>query len=524
MDQWQKAASEQVQLVTGRLTELLSRGQLWLRTELGVDLGLKPELLPPWLILSAACTGLLLMLALWASLCRAVFRKQPAVALAEADNSVEVKRAEKPAREEPKRRKKKSEKKSQPNGRAVVEQQEEEAVEPEEIVPHHHQPPPPEVKTEKAAEVKKSKKKAKQTAKEPAKIVTTENKEPEEGTWETKVSNKEKREQRKKDKGSSDGSSSPGGGDTPVTTTSEQPKGSPAAPANQKKKKGGDKVKPEKAEPVVPKAPVKPEPASAPVLMTEPTQAPQALTPKPVNWATNREPASLWTSEIDSSWTVIDRSSLGTFSGLGVSAAEPKSVSELPWLSQPAVDDEWSGINGGSIDCNSDWNAPSEVWGNYEEPALKAESMDKPPAPEPEKNNLIVEAADEDNEKEKDDLSGEGVTKSKRKKKKKKKAADEGVTVGQGEESEVPSVKKQPPVQETPASVQTSKPATSEGKAERTMKENAAQKQPVTQVPQKPTEGAPTANSSPPALTQQKKPEEIQAPKPAKKKKARRET
>lgn len=59
------------------------------------------------------------------------------------------------------------------------------------------------------------------------------------GTWETKVSNKEKREQRKKDKSSSDGSASPGGGNTPVSTPSEQPKPAAApAPANQKKKKG----------------------------------------------------------------------------------------------------------------------------------------------------------------------------------------------------------------------------------------------------------------------------------------------
>ena len=59
------------------------------------------------------------------------------------------------------------------------------------------------------------------------------------GTWETKVSNKEKREQRKKDKGSSDGSASPGGGDTPVSYSPEQPKAPSApVPANQKKKKG----------------------------------------------------------------------------------------------------------------------------------------------------------------------------------------------------------------------------------------------------------------------------------------------
>lgn len=66
------------------------------------------------------------------------------------------------------------------------------------------------------------------------------------GTWETKVSNKEKREQRKKDKGSSDGSASPGGAETPVSSPQEQPNASVAptapaasAPTAQKKKKGG---------------------------------------------------------------------------------------------------------------------------------------------------------------------------------------------------------------------------------------------------------------------------------------------
>lgn len=59
------------------------------------------------------------------------------------------------------------------------------------------------------------------------------------GTWETKVSNKEKREQRKKDKTSSDGSASPGGVDTPISAPPEQPKTATApALAGQKKKKG----------------------------------------------------------------------------------------------------------------------------------------------------------------------------------------------------------------------------------------------------------------------------------------------
>ncbi|CAL1610521.1 unnamed protein product [Knipowitschia caucasica] len=512
MEQLQNVASQQAKLITTRVTELLSRGQSWLLTEFGVDLGLNPELIPPWMILLAACTGFLLMLALWASLCRAAFKKQPVIKAGE-DSVVEHKRASKVVREEPKKKKKKS--KSQPNGRAAVEPQEEEPVGQEEVVPHQQQPEPPvAVKTEKTVEGKKSKKKSKQATKDPAKNVTTESKEPEEGTWETKVSNKEKREQRKKDKGS-DGSSSPGGGDSRVFTAIEQPKTSAAAPpASQKKKKGGD-VKLEKVESDVAKALVKTEPAPVPAAAVTKIP-PQTVAPKTVNWSTNPEPASLWGSEIDGSWTVIDKSSLGTFTGLGV-PSEPKSVRKLPWLDQPAVDDEWSGINGGGNDCNSDWNAPSEVWGNYEEPAPEPAVLEEPPVPEPNKNELLIEAANDDNEEDKADSNG--AAKSKKKKKKKKKTTEEEAP-GQNEEQEkdlpVSSVKQ-------PQEVPVVKPAATETKVERTMKENIVQKPAITQVPQKPTDVDLVAKSNL-ASTQQKKPEEIQAPKPAKKKKARRET
>ncbi|KAK7885987.1 hypothetical protein WMY93_025608 [Mugilogobius chulae] len=519
MEQWQDVASQQVKLITTRLTELLSRGQLWLRTELGVDIGLNPELIPPWVLILAACTGLVLMVLLWASLCRAVFKKQPSVKAVE--NSIaEVKRAAKAVKEEPKKKKKKSEKKSQPNGRAAVEPQEEEVAVSEEVVPHHHQPPLSEAKTEKIAEVKKSKKKAKQVAKEPTKIVTTESKEPEEGTWETKVSNKEKREQRKKDKGSSDGSSSPGGGDSRVATTTDASAAAP--PANQKKKKG--EVKPEKVEADVAKVSLKTDLAAPPVSKTVTKVPPHTVAPKTVNWTTNREPASLWGSEIDGSWTVIDSSSLGTFTGLGVPSAEPKSMSQLPWLNQPAVDDEWSGINGGGIDFNSDWNAPSEVWGNYEEPTPNPAPVQEPPVPEPD-NNLLIEAANDD-EKNKEDASTDGAAKSKKKKKKKKKAGEESASSGQGEEPEKEasvSTMKQPPIQEISASVQIVKPAATETKGDRIMKENVLQKPPATQVPQKPADVESTVKSNL-TSTQQQKTEESQAPKPAKKKKARRET
>ncbi|KAL3060727.1 hypothetical protein OYC64_015135 [Pagothenia borchgrevinki] len=538
MEQWQDEASQQVKLLTTRLNELLSKGLGLLRSELGVDLGLKPELIPPWVILLAACSGLLLLVALWASTCRSLFKKRPDVS--PLDDGFELKRDEsKPVKSEEPKKKKKTEKKSQPNGRAVAEPQEE-AIESEEIVPHH-QTPPPESKAEKAAELKKSKKKAKQAVKE-TKTVTAAGKEPEEGTWETKVSNKEKREQRKKDKGSSDGSNSPGGGHTPVSAPPEQPKASAAPPpASQKKTKGESaKVKVEKVEAVVPAVNSE---AVAVAAVTDMAVTDMAVTdmavkvpaptisPKARPWTTTTEPASVWRLELDESWTVIDRGmapadpNLVSLSGLGVGTAEPEPVKELPCLSLPRVDDEWSGLNGGSVDPSSDWNAPAEVWGNYEE-----DTPEPPPIvelPEPSKVDLLIAAADDDeDEKDKGETAGDGAAKTKKKKKKKKKAAEEGGTAGQGEEPEkealpAASMKKQ----ESAAAVQPVKAAAVEVRVEQPVKEKISQKPPVTQVPQKPTEGETTVKQKGlSAPTQQNKPEESQAPKPAKKKKARRET
>lgn len=122
MEQWQDAASQQVKQLTRRLNEVLSQGLGLLRSELGLDLGLKPELIPPWVILLAAGTGLvLLVLVLWASVCRTLFgKKRPTGSSAAApspvddDNGgVETKRAavsKAVKNEEPKKKKKKAEK------------------------------------------------------------------------------------------------------------------------------------------------------------------------------------------------------------------------------------------------------------------------------------------------------------------------------------------------------------------------------------------------------------------------------
>lgn len=65
-------ALHKAELLSGRLREMLSSGQGYLRARFGVDLGLEPELYPTWLVLSAAAGALLLPLLLavsWAAVC-----------------------------------------------------------------------------------------------------------------------------------------------------------------------------------------------------------------------------------------------------------------------------------------------------------------------------------------------------------------------------------------------------------------------------------------------------------------------
>lgn len=503
MENWQDATSRQVKVLTSRLNELLSSGLELLHSELGVDLGLKPELIPPWVVVLAACIGLVLMVALWASTCRAICRKRPA----SVDDCIQIKAPVKHVVkvDEVKKKKKKAEKKAQaaqPNGRAVAEPQEE-AILAEESVPHH-QAPPPEVKAEPVSEVKKAKKKAKQTAKE-TKTGTADGKEPEGGTWETKVSNKEKREQRKKEKTPSDGSASPKAGDIPNSAPPEQLKTTAASvPSSQKKKK------------VISSEAAMPAPVVAGVLNDNPVKVSSHTAGQDNSHSSaSREKNSLWGNEIDGTWTVIE--SPPDSKAVTEVVAEPQ-ASERLWSSQPRVEDEWSGLNGGSVDPSSDWNAPSEAWGNFEEPIPEPPVIPEEPSPEP---------AKDEEEEEKMDTTADGVAKSKKKKKKKKKAAEDGDVAAQEVEeaekevvSEVP-VKKQQPIEEVAPVVQAVKAAAVEARVEHPMKENTSQKPPVTPVPQK----EPTAKQNDIAApTQQKKLEESQAPKPAKKKKARRET
>lgn len=66
----QTFAMEKAEFLSSRLKDLMSSGQGYVRAQFGVDLCLKPELYPTWVILSTAAVGLMLLLGLsWAAVC-----------------------------------------------------------------------------------------------------------------------------------------------------------------------------------------------------------------------------------------------------------------------------------------------------------------------------------------------------------------------------------------------------------------------------------------------------------------------
>uniref|UniRef100_A0A8C2J7N5 Metadherin b n=1 Tax=Cyprinus carpio TaxID=7962 RepID=A0A8C2J7N5_CYPCA len=180
---WQEIASQHVEQITGYVRETLSTGLVYLKSELGIDLGLNPDLCAPWLLLITAWGGLLLILILWVSVCRGLSKR-----LSEtgdiADNTGPPQTAKKA--DEPRRRNRKKN------------------IRLQRVASRRLQ-----VEPKRALWCSKNKKKAKPPAKDKKSSTSLDGKEPEEGTWETKVSNREKRQQRRKDKAPGDGSGSP---------------------------------------------------------------------------------------------------------------------------------------------------------------------------------------------------------------------------------------------------------------------------------------------------------------------------
>ncbi|XP_031152094.1 metadherin a [Sander lucioperca] len=442
-------ALEKAELLSSRLKELLSSGQGYVRTQFGVDLGLKPDVYPTWVILSTASMGLLLLLCLsWAAVCGGLFvgkkRGSPVTQGNGEPGKANLAKTAKPEEQKKRNKKKTLEKNTQSNGQPVAVAQEEVTL--TEVVSKLA----PQIKTKKVHEVqapvqvKKNKKKTKTVVKPVQHVSTNDGKEPDDGAWETKVSNREKRQQRRKDKGPED-SGGPGGVDASKSIV-EAPVAT--VPTNTKKNRGNhESLHPRTAgkvetasgavssswreEPSVSAGgwthvnmSVKIPPQVGAMEGTKwsaiPTAAHYRAPPKPQSW---RQETQAW-SGIDG--RIKNDLNPVTFSMLGRNTTDPISNSmELQWSRCPDVDDEWSGLNGvAAVDPSSDWNAPEEHWGNYEEPPVLVT-----PAP-PLKEQHVPNKPVLEDEKDTHDPSG-GAAKSKKNRKKKKKTEEEAASEAQ---------------------------------------------------------------------------------------------
>ncbi|XP_017279694.1 metadherin a isoform X2 [Kryptolebias marmoratus] len=436
-------ALEKAELLSSRLKELVSSGQGFVRAQLGVDLGLKPELYPTWVVLATAALGLLLLLgASWAAVCGKK-RGSPARRSGEGEpGKADFVRSVKPE-EHKKRSKKKASEKTQSNGQPVVVAQEEVK---ETVAVSKISPPIKAAKVHKVqapVQVKKNKKKTKPDVKPVQQSHTNDGREPDDGVWETKVSNREKRQQRRKEKGSEDSGSS-GGAEAPKTNmkapvATKRNKGNHESQRSRAAKKGdaagGAVSSTWRGEPSVNGNNWSDVSLKAAGQMGSLGGTKWTPIPATKHYRTPADPQP-WAQEPPAAWSGIDgdgQIKTTSFSVLRLNATDslPKSA-ELQWKSHPEVDDEWSGFNGmAAADPSSDWNAPVEHWGNYEEPPVLMAAASLP------KDQAALTKVSDD-EKDAEDPSG-GAAKSKKKRKKKKKTEDEPASDSQTQ-SQAPTV------------------------------------------------------------------------------------
>ncbi|MGH0128257.1 UNVERIFIED_CONTAM: hypothetical protein FKN15_034093 [Acipenser sinensis] len=211
---WQDVAAQQADVIASRLRELLSTGLGLLHSKLGVDLGLKPEQCPSWVLLMTVFLGLLVIVVVWVAACAGLCsRRKQGDRASDSGSQATKTSATKSVKgaEQKKKNKKKPVEKKQSNGRTILELQEDDIKDTNEILKKS------EMKAEK--QTKKNKKKTKAEVKPALYISSPGGKEPEDGAWETKISNREKKQQRRRDKVTED-SSLPG---TQVVVATERP-------------------------------------------------------------------------------------------------------------------------------------------------------------------------------------------------------------------------------------------------------------------------------------------------------------
>ncbi|XP_047397102.1 protein LYRIC isoform X3 [Sciurus carolinensis] len=468
---WQEELAQQAEEGSARLREMLSVGLGFLRTELGLDLGLEPKRYPGWVILvGTGALGLLLLFLLgygWAAACAGARKKrrspprkreEAAAAPTQAPDDLTLLKNLRSEEQKKKNRKKLPEKpkvsrsEGQPNGRTVEVGEDEIVRTPRSVTTK--QPPETDKKNEKS---KKNKKKSKSDAKAVQNSSRHDGKEVDEGAWETKISHREKRQQRKRDKVLPDSGSLDStipGIENIITVTSEQLT-TASFPVGSKKNKGDSHLnvqvsnfKSGKGDSTLQVSSglnenltvngggwnEKSVKLSSQISASEekwnsvPSASAGKRKTEPSAWTQDTGDANANGKDWGRSWS--DRS---IFSGIG-STAEPVSqstTSDYQWdvsRNQPYIDDEWSGLNGlSSADPSSDWNAPAEEWGNWVDEERASLLKSQEPIPDDQK------VSDDDKEK------GEGALptgKSKKKKKKKKKQGEDNSLAQDTEELE----------------------------------------------------------------------------------------
>ncbi|XP_029418609.1 protein LYRIC isoform X6 [Nannospalax galili] len=404
---WQDELAQQAEEGSARLREMLSVGLGFLRTELGLDLGLEPKRYPGWVILVGTCAlGLLLLFLLgygWAAACAGARKKRrstprkreeaPAPAPAPED-SAQLKNVR--SEEQKKKNRKKLPEKPKPNGRTIEVAEDEIIRTPRSLAAK--QSPETDKKNEKS---KKNKKKSKSDAKAVQNSSRHDGKEVDEGAWETKISHREKRQQRKRDKvltdsGSLD-STIPGIENT-ITVTTEQLT-TASFPVGSKKNKGDSHLN-------VQVSNFKSGKGDSTLQVSSGLN--ENLTVNGGGW--NEKPAKHSSQISAAAWSSVDR---------GMNTSEQNSASLASLTLNSAVSDGLS-----SADPSSDWNAPAEEWGNWVDEERASLLKSQEPIPNDQK------VSDDDKEK------GEGALptgKSKKKKKKKKKQGEDN-SVGQDTE------------------------------------------------------------------------------------------
>ncbi|XP_030650828.1 protein LYRIC isoform X2 [Nomascus leucogenys] len=428
---WQDELAQQAEEGSARLREMLSVGLGFLRTELGLDLGLEPKRYPGWVILvGTGALGLLLLFLLgygWAAACAGARKKrrspprkreEAAAAPAPAPDDLALLKNLRSEEQKKKNRKKLSEK-PKPNGR-TVEVAEGEAVRTPQSVTAK-QPPEIDKKNEKS---KKNKKKSKSDAKAVQNSSRHDGKEVDEGAWETKISHREKRQQRKRDKvltdsGSLD-STIPGIENT-ITVTTEQLT-TASFPVGSKKNKGDSHLN-------VQVSNFKSGKGDSTLQVSSGLN--ENLTVNGGGWNEKSVKLSSQINAGEEKWNSVSPASAGK------RKTEPSAWSQdtgdanangKDWGRSWSDRSIFSGIDGlSSADPNSDWNAPAEEWGNWVDEERASLLKSQEPIPDDQK------VSDDDKEK------GEGALptgKSKKKKKKKKKQGEDNSTAQDTEELE----------------------------------------------------------------------------------------